>query len=74
MRREYVKWLECDPLPEACRYCLEEECYNCDIAGKRWVLSREDTLQAQRMLKLQAIQRLQREVAEIDAKLRELMK
>ena len=69
-----MKWLECDPLPAKCQSCREEECYNCDIAGERWTLSQEDDLRTRRALKLRAIERLKREVAEIDAKLRALTK
>ena len=69
-----MKWLEIDPLPEACQVCRENECYNCDTAGKRWVLSKEDDLQTRRALKLRAIERLQKEIAEIDKELRILTK
>lgn len=39
-----LEWIEADPLPEECRNCQEEDCYNCDYAGKRWYLSEEDIL------------------------------
>ena len=64
-----MEWLEAVPMPEECVNCNEEDCYNCDTAGKRWVLSEEDTLRISRALKLQAIARLQRQVAEIDQQL-----
>lgn len=69
-----MKWLECDPLPAKSQSCPEVECYNCDIAGERWTLSQEDDLRTRRALKLRAIERLKREVAEIDAKLQALTK
>lgn len=25
------------PLPEECACCKREDCYNCDVAGKRWI-------------------------------------
>lgn len=65
-----MEWLEAVPMPEECVNCNEEDCYNCDTAGKRWVLSEEDALRIKRTLKLQAIARLQRQVAEIDRQLR----
>lgn len=67
-----MKWTEVDPMPEECKVCREEDCYNCDVAGKRWELSREDKLRTDRTLKIQAIRRLQQQVAEIDRQLREL--
>ena len=30
-----VNWIEADPLPLECLCCHEEECCNCDYAGKR---------------------------------------
>ncbi len=30
-----MEWLEAHPLPVVCRGCKEEDCYNCDHAGKR---------------------------------------
>lgn len=41
-RRMLMVWIEADPLPLECENCPEEECYNCDYAGKRWYLSEED--------------------------------
>lgn len=67
-----MKWLEADPIPAECSDCREQDCYNCDIAGKRWVLSEEDQLRTDRALKMQAIGRLQRQVEEIDQKLQSL--
>ena len=67
-----MQWLEVTPIPEQCKTCREKECYNCDVAGKRWVLSRQDQLRTSRTLKQKAICRLQREVEEIDKELRKL--
>ena len=67
-----MKWLEVNPIPGECKECHEGDCYNCDIAGKRWVLSQEDKLRTDRILKIKAIQRLQRQVEQIDQQLREL--
>jgi len=64
-----MEWTETKPLPKECRSCREEDCYNCDIAGKRWVLSAKDELLFRRALKMRAIARLQRQVAEIDQQL-----
>lgn len=64
-----VEWIEKKPIPEECEGCQEADCYNCDIAGRRWVLSAKDELLFQRGLKLRAIARLQRQVAEIDQQL-----
>ena len=36
-----MDWIEVDTLPADCIGCQEEECYNCDVAGERWVLSAE---------------------------------
>ncbi len=36
-----MEWIEVE-LPEACKECQEEDCYNCDHAGERWQLSPED--------------------------------
>ena len=36
-----MEWIEAETLPAECLGCLEEECYNCDVAGARWVLSAE---------------------------------
>lgn len=64
-----MQWLEADPIPEECKTCREGDCYNCDTAGKRWVLSEEDQLRLKRMGLVRAIQRLQRQVEQIDKEL-----
>ena len=69
-----MEWREVNPIPEECKNCTEEDCYNCDTAGKRWVLSREDELRTNRKLMEQAIRRFQRKIGEIDAELERLHK
>ena len=64
-----MEWLEADPLPVACQDCQEEDCYNCDHAGKRWYLSQEDDLRIRRKGLTKAIERLQRQVDDIDRQL-----
>ena len=64
-----MEWLEADPLPAECRDCCEEDCYNCDNAGKRWYLSQEDDLWIKRKGLVKAIERLQRQVNDIDRQL-----
>ena len=65
-----MKWIEVTPLPEVCKCCLEEDCYNCDNAGLRWQLSRADELQLRRKMLRKAIERLERQVAAVDEELR----
>ena len=53
-----MEWIEANPLPEACRNCQEEDCYNCDTAGERWILPEIEELRITRKLKEKAITRL----------------
>lgn len=53
-------------LPEECKSCMEEDCYLCDTAGKRWASSVESELRAQRMLMVRAIERYRRKIQQID--------
>ena len=69
-----MEWIEVTPLPDVCKCCSEEDCYNCDYAGLRWQLSRKDDLECQRKMKIKAIERLQKQIAEIDAELKQLEK
>lgn len=69
-----MKWLETDSIPEACTNCSQGECYNCDMAGQRWVRSKEDELRTNRKLLLREIERLERKIAEIDAQLEKVRK
>ena len=67
-----MEWLEANPIPEECKGCREEDCYNCDTAGKRWTISAEAELRSNRMIMVHAVERLQRKVAAIDAELEAL--
>jgi len=69
-----MEWIEVNPLPDDCIGCTEKDCYNCDFAGKRWVLSREDELRTTRMMLVKSIERTQRKIDAIDAELEELRK
>lgn len=59
-------------LPPECENCQELDCGDCDVAGKRWVLTDKSKLELERKLKLKAIERLKREIAEIDNQLSKL--
>ena len=61
-----MEWVEADPIPKACMNCQEEDCYNCDAAGERWQLSRNDELKLRRKQLVKAINRLQHEIDAID--------
>ena len=65
-----MEWVEVERLPVECVNCQEEEGYNCDHAGKRWQLSREDELLLRRKRLAKGIERLQRQIEEIDRELR----
>ena len=67
-----MEWTEKAPLPAECRHCRAKDCYNCDTAGKRWQLSRKEELLLRRTGILQAIARLERQLAHIDKALEEL--
>ena len=60
---------------EATKIKMEQEedfyfdCGSCDHAGERWTLPRAEELRLQRKGKVKAIERLQREIAAIDAEL-----
>jgi hypothetical protein len=64
-----MEWVEADPLPVECQNCQEEDCYNCDTAGKRWYLPREDELRLRRKGLVKAIERLHRQIQDIDREL-----
>lgn len=64
-----MDWIEVDPIPEPCKDCQEEDCYNCDTAGERWQLSEEDELKLRRKQLVKAIEHLQREIDAIDMEL-----
>ena len=64
-----MEWIAANPLPEVCRNCQEEVCYNCDFAGERWTLSQADELRIRRKGIIKAIDRLKRQLEAIDAEL-----
>ncbi len=59
---------------EMCKSCRKGDCYGCSIAGTAWAYSREFELRSLRKLKEKAIQRLQREISQIDEELDQLHK
>ena len=63
-----IEWLEVKPLPEECVNC-QEDCYDCDTAGKGWTLSRVDELRTKRRLIVRVIKRLQQQIDSIDKEL-----
>lgn len=64
-----MAWIEVNLIPAACRSCQEEDCYNCDTAGERWQLSREDELKVRRKQMVRAVERLQRKIFSINLEL-----
>ena len=64
-----MDWIKADPLPAACLNWQKEDCYNCETAGERWQLSREDELRVRRKQLVKAIERLQRKIDAIDMEL-----
>lgn len=67
-----MEYLQDQLLPAECQLCEEKDCWECDYAGTRWVLSERDRLIYARKLKEQAIVRFQRQIAEIDRQLEKL--
>ena len=67
-----MEWVEANSLPKACLNCAEEDCYNCEHAGERWYLSKEDDLNNRRKLLIRSIERLQKQVAAIDKELAQM--
>lgn len=63
---------EADPLPEVCLNCQEDDCYNCDYAGLRWLMSRYDELRIKRMGLVKAIERYERQIKAIDEEMKML--
>lgn len=64
-----MNWVEVKPLPEVCRNCTEEDCYNCDMAGCRWEMSEQAQLRSRRNAIEKQIARLTKELSEIESKL-----
>lgn len=52
-----MEWVEVETLPMECQDCQEEECYNCDHAGKQWQSLKEDALRLRRKGLVKAIER-----------------
>ena len=55
-----MEWKEADPIPEECRNCKEADCYNCDVAGKRWILPEEEERRMAQLLMARWLERRQR--------------
>lgn len=64
-----MEWMEDTVMPVACQNCREEDCYNCDAAGKRWDVSRENELRMRRKGLAKAVERLQRQIQAIEREL-----
>lgn len=64
-----MEWKESKIIPEECINCQEEDCYNCDIAGNRWELSQADKLRLKRNGLLKAMERMARQIREIEEQL-----
>lgn len=62
-----MQWLEINTIPEECKTCTEEDCYNCDTAGKRWILSKEARLRTDRILRNHCIFKLKQKNMTQDA-------
>ncbi len=43
-----MEWIEAKPLPSECQNFQEEDCWECDYAGKRWYLPEADELKLRR--------------------------
>lgn len=67
-----MQYVEADPLPAACQICAGQECGECEHAGERWVLPERDALLIRRKGLERAICRFQRQVDQINRRLREL--
>lgn len=64
-----LNYVESTASPVCCEGCNEPDCYNCDHAGDRWIISRRKELILKKELKYKAILRLQREIREINVQL-----
>lgn len=69
-----MRWIEKVSIPKTCETCQEQDCYNCDTAGERWYLSREDELKVIRKGLLRAVERMKVRIEEIDRELEILTK
>ena len=64
----HIEYIEADPISEVCNGC-NDDCGSCENAGLRWYLSKKDELIISRKGKAQAVKRLLREIARIDAEI-----
>ena len=64
-----MEYIEANPLPIECQECQDEDCGECDVAGKCWYLSRADELRVKRKGLLKAIERIERQIKKIDEEL-----
>lgn len=67
-----LEWHEADPLPPECVDCKEDDCWECDYAGARWVLNPIDELRVRKKGLLKAIERYQKQIAIIDTEIARL--
>lgn len=65
-----LEWKEVNPLPQECLGCRDGDCSECEVAGKRWVLSRADELRIRKRSLLKSIERMQRQVSAIEIELK----
>ena len=64
-----MNWIEAEQLPQACEQCREQECYNCEVAAQRWVLTEQAKLRIRRNVIRKEIERLLVELSQIERKL-----
>ncbi|MBQ2932858.1 MAG: hypothetical protein IJE62_08510 [Clostridia bacterium] len=64
-----MKLLEADPLPIVCQGCTEIDCSSCEYGAMRWYFSPKDELQIRRKGLIKAMERLQRQIDDIDKQL-----
>lgn len=59
-------------LPPVCARCQIPDCWECDYAMLRFPPTKEEDLNFKKALRQKAIERYQREIAEIDRELQEI--
>lgn len=57
MSDSMLEYKEMNPLPEICRSCSELDCYNCEHAGERFILSQRDRIKLSMTIKKKQILR-----------------
>lgn len=67
-----MEWMEAEVLPNVCKGCEEEDCYNCEYAYLRWKLPQEEELRIRRKMLVKAIERLQKQVMTLDEELKRI--